>query len=50
MSKIGADPVVFDRTGKSLERLLPGAIRKILEQKRLESSVIETDLESFVER
>lgn len=50
MSKIGADPVVFDRTGKSLERLLPGAIRKILAQKRLESSVIETDWEMFVER
>lgn len=50
MSKIGADPVVFDRTGKSLDKLLPVTIRKILEQKRLESSVIETDLESFVER
>ena len=50
MSEIGADPAVCDRTGKSLERLLPGAIRKILAQKRLESSVIETDLELFVER
>ena len=50
MSKIGADPAVCDRTGKSLDKLLPVTIRKILEQKRLESSVIETDLESFVER